>query len=208
MIVRLSRPFVPRSQIPVVHSIDTRLFTEKFFSACMACDFCHDSCCQYGATVEVPKMEALLACKDALEPFVGRPASDWFDGEFREDYEYPGGRYTRTRVFDNRCVFLNRDGRGCLLHSYALQHNLPVHELKPLACTLFPIWWMHGVMVLPPEIEDGELVCLGEGETLYRSARNDLLLHYGPELVAELDALEAAEVAKGPRERRIPLPSV
>jgi Fe-S-cluster containining protein len=205
MIVRLSRPFVPRARIPAIHSIDTRLFTETFFSACLACDFCHDSCCQHGATVEVPLREALLARKDDLEPLVGRPASEWFDGKFHEDYEYPGGRYTRTRVFDNRCVFLNRNGRGCLLHRYALENDLPVHELKPLACSLFPVWWMHGVLVVPTEIEEGDLVCLGEGETLYRSARTHLLEDYGLEMVAELDALEAATL---PRSQRTPLPTV
>src|SRR5262249_25353635 len=133
------------------------------------------SCCQYGATVERPMMDTLLAHKDVLEPLVGRPASEWFDGRFRTDAEYPGGQFTRTTVFDKRCVFLNRTGRGCLLHSYALENNIPVQELKPLACNLFPVWWAEGALVLPPEIEDRELVCLGEGPTLYRSARGDLL---------------------------------
>jgi Fe-S-cluster containining protein len=192
MLVALSRQYVPRTGVPVVDRIDLRLFTETFFSACMSCTFCHDSCCQYGATVEVPLMEWLLDHRDVLEPVVGRAASEWFDGAIRSDADYPGGRFTRTRVFDGRCVFLNRAGRGCLLHSYALENHLPVHEWKPIACNLFPVWWDEGALVLPPEIDDRELVCLGEGETLYRSARNDLLYYYGPELVDELDRLEAA----------------
>ncbi len=191
MIVSLSRSFVPHTGVPVVDRIDTRLFTQTFFSDCMGCGFCHDSCCQYGATVEAPLMDFLLSQREVLEPMVGRPASEWFDGEFRPDAEYPGGRFTRTRVFDGRCVFLNRSGRGCLLHGHALMNDLPVHEWKPLACSLFPMWWEDGALVLPPEIEDRELVCLGEGPTLYRSARNDLLYYYGPELVEELDRLEA-----------------
>jgi hypothetical protein len=199
MIVPLSRPYVSRGGVPVVDRIDTRLFTETFFSACMQCDFCHDSCCQYGATVEKPMMDILLAHKDVLEPVVGRPASEWFDGHFRTDAEYPGGQFTRTRVFDKRCVFLNRAGRGCLLHSYALEHQIPVQELKPLACNLFPVWWAEGALVLPPEIEDRELVCLGEGPTLYRSARGDLLYYFGEELVEELDTLEATVLPAGSR---------
>src|SRR5262245_62091971 len=131
MIVPLSRPYAARGGVPVVDRIDTRLFTATFFSACMECTFCHDSCCQYGATVEEPMMETLLAMKDGLEPVVGRPASEWFDGKFRTDPEYPGGRFTRTRVFDGRCVFLNRAGRGCLLHKYALERDVPVHAMKP-----------------------------------------------------------------------------
>lgn len=205
MIVPLSRSYVARTGLPVVDRVDTRLFTEIFFSACMDCTFCHDSCCQYGATVETPLMEALLARKDVLEPVIGRPASEWFDGRLRTDAEYPGGQFTRTRVFDNRCVFLNRSGRGCLLHSYALQNQIPVQELKPLACNLFPFWWSDGALVLPPEIEDRELVCLGEGPTLYRSARSDLLYYFGEELIAELDALEATVL---PLQARLPLPTL
>jgi Fe-S-cluster containining protein len=196
----LSRAYSSPVGAPTVDRIDPRLFTETFFSKCMDCTFCHDSCCQYGATVEVPMMEALLARRAELEPVVKRPAEEWFDGEFRDDPEYPGGAFTRTRVYDGRCVFLNRQGRGCLLHSYALTHNIPVHSMKPMACNLFPVWWYEGAIVLPPEIEERELICLGEGETLYRSARGDLLGYYGPELVEELDRLERQVMPQsGPR---------
>jgi Fe-S-cluster containining protein len=205
MNVPLSRSYASRGGVPAVDRIDTRLFTETFFAHCMQCDFCQDSCCQYGATVETPMIEALLARKDVLEPVVGRPASEWFDGRFRTDPEYPGGQFTRTRVFDKRCVFLNRAGRGCLLHSYALENNIPVQELKPLACNLFPVWWSEGALCLPPEIEDRELVCLGDGPTLYRSARSDLLYYFGAELVEELDALETTML---PVTGRLALPTV
>ena len=95
MIVPLSRSVGRAPGVPVVDRIDPRLFTEIFFSTCMECNFCHDSCCQYGATVETPMMEALLARKDVLEPIVGRPASEWFDGRLRDDAEYPGGQFAR-----------------------------------------------------------------------------------------------------------------
>ena len=76
MIVSLSHSYVPRTGVPVVDRVDTRLFTATFFSDCMRCDFCHDSCCQYGATVEVPLMESLLARREVLEPIVGHDAED------------------------------------------------------------------------------------------------------------------------------------
>jgi len=37
---------------------------------------------------------------------------------------------------------------------------------------------------------DDELVCRGPGQTLYQSARGDVAYYFGPELVAELDAIE------------------
>jgi Fe-S-cluster containining protein len=192
----LSRPYAPRVGVMVVERIDTRLFIDTYFAACMDCTFCHDLCCQYGATVEMPLKEAILARAEELEPVIGRPSSEWFDDEFQEDSDYAGGGYVRTRVYDGRCVFLNRKGRGCLLHSHALTHGIPVHEIKPLACNLFPIGWGDGALTVPPEIDERELICLGPGPTLYRSARADVLYYYGSELIQELDSMEAEELAK------------
>lgn len=200
----LSRPYPPRAGVMVVDRIDVRLFTDVYFHACMDCTFCHDSCCQYGATVDLPMRDNLLARAAELEPVIGRPSSEWFDNVFREDADYEGGGYVRTRVFDGRCVFLNRKGRGCLLHGHALKTGTSVHAIKPLACNLFPIGWGDGALTVPPEIDERELVCLGPGKTLYRSARNDVLYYYGPELVAELDALEAESLA-GVRARSLPV---
>lgn len=205
MFVQLSRPYAPRVGVMAVDRIDPRLFTETYFAACMDCAFCHDVCCQYGATVDLPMRDAILARKDELEPVVGRPASEWFDDDFYEDPDYAGSGWVRTRVYDNRCVFLNRKGRGCLLHGHALARGEVVQQIKPLACSLFPIGWGEGALTVPPEIDDRELICLGPGPTLYRSARNDVLYYYGPELVEELDRLEAAELASKTRRGSLPL---
>src|SRR3954465_5632437 len=122
----LSRNYAPRVGVMVVDRIDARLFTATYFAACMDCTFCQDSCCQYGATVDLPMRDAILARAAELEPIVGRPSSAWFDDDFIEDADYAGGGYVRTRVFDRRCVFLNRRGRGCLLHGHALAKGEPV----------------------------------------------------------------------------------
>jgi Fe-S-cluster containining protein len=200
----LSRNYAPRVGVMVVDRIDPRLFTATYFHACMECTFCHDACCQHGATIDPPFRDTILARAAELEPIVGRPASEWFTDDFIDDPDYATGGYVRTRVFDRRCVFLNRKGRGCLLHGHALSQGIPVQEVKPLACNLFPIGWGEGALMVPPEIEDRELVCLGPGLTLYRSARNDVLYYYGPELIEELDALEA-EVLTGVRARSLPV---
>src|SRR5262245_6696393 len=193
MIVNLARPHTGRSGLPVVDRVDTRIFHETFFSACMECSFCFDSCCQYGATVEAPTVEAIRQRADDLEAYIGVPRERWFEETFLADADYPGGRYTRTRVVDGSCVFLNRTGRGCLLHRFALEKGVPVPAIKPMACNMFPVLWEDGVLIPPLEVQDRTLVCHGQGPTLYRSARNDLLHYFGPELVAELDALEASQ---------------
>lgn len=206
MIVPLSRAYACRHGLPVVDRADTRIYVWTYFAACMDCSFCYDTCCQYGATVEPRTVERVLAHADDLEAYLAIPRGQWFDGRYRPSDDYPGGRYTRTRVREGSCAFLNRHGRGCLLHRFALERGLDVHDLKPMACNLFPVLPENGLLAVPDEIRDGSLTCLGPGPTLYRSARADLEHYFGPELVAELDVLEAAVV--GTPKSTVPLPLV
>ena len=62
-----------------------------------------------------------------LGAYVGLPAERWFQPGTTKDRDYPGGGYTRTRVVDGSCVFLNRRGRGCLIHKYCLEKCLDYH---------------------------------------------------------------------------------
>jgi Fe-S-cluster containining protein len=210
MIVSLSRSYTARPGAPTVDRVDLRIFHERFFSACMDCAFCYDTCCQYGATVEAPLVEAIHRQAEELEAYLGVPRQHWFVSEFQADADYPGGRYTRTRVVEGSCVFLNRTGRGCLLHRFCLDKGLDVHQLKPMACHMFPVLWEDGVLIPPLEVQDRTLICYGTGPTLYRSARGDLLYYFGPELVAELDGLESGQVPPPPEvvSRSLSLPLV
>lgn len=195
MIVSLSRAYAARGGTPVVDRVDRRIFSLTYFHDCLRCDFCHDSCCQYGATVELTMIGRLASLAAELEPYVEAPAAQWYGGnDLWDDPDYPGGWFTRTAVRPTprgpRCVFASRDGRGCRLHAFALERGLPVHDLKPMACNLFPVLWDNGVLIVPLEIDDGTLICRDTGVTLYRSARNDLRHYFGAELIDELDGLE------------------
>jgi hypothetical protein len=205
MIVPLSRRYACRHGLPVVDRVDTRIYVWTYFAACMDCSFCFDTCCQYGATVEPATVEQVLARADVLEPYVGYPRAQWFQDWYRAHDDYPGGRYTRTGVVDGSCVFLNRHGRGCLLHRFALERGVDVHAIKPMMCNLFPVLPENGILGPPDEIRDGSLSCLGRGPTLYRSSRADLEHYFGPELVAELDVLEAAVGGAPPASITLPL---
>jgi Fe-S-cluster containining protein len=205
MIVPLSRPYACRHGLPVVDRVDTRVYVWTYFAACMDCTFCFDTCCQYGATVEPATVERIRQRADVLEPYVGYPREQWFHDWFKNNGDYPGGRYTRTRVIDGSCVFLNRHGRGCLLHRFALEQGVAVSDIKPMMCNLFPVLPENGVLGPPDEIVDGSLACLGRGPTLYRSARADLEHYFGAELIAELDVLEAAVVGAPPATLALPV---
>ena len=205
MIIKLSRPYASREGVPVVTHVETDIFVRTYFMHCMACDFCHDSCCGYGADIDAANVKRLAAHAEALEAYVDVPGKQWFKAVYSEDAEFPGSRYTRTRVKDGACVFLNRTGRGCLIHRYCMDQGIDFHELKPLVCSLFPVSFNDGLLFPSAEILDNSLQCLGNGPTLYRGAREDVRHYFGAELVAELDTLEARATAETPADKRLPL---
>ena len=210
MIVPLSRSYTAKDGAPIVERVDRRIFWLSYYHHCMACTFCHDACCQYGADVEEPKLRALLGLAEQLEPLLTERCERWFSSQSADDPDYPGGRFTRTQVRQTsqgqRCVFADPAGRGCRLHSFALRHGLDVRDVKPMACNLFPVLWDQGALIVPLEIEDETLICRGAGVSLYRSARGDLAHYFGPELVAELDRLESAALAAAAPAGARPLP--
>jgi Fe-S-cluster containining protein len=202
MIRQLKRAYASRYGVPVVNAVSTEVFTLTYFARCMDCTFCHDSCCQYGAMIDVENLRRLEPYTEELEQFTGVPRADWLlPGYHRDDAEIPGGAAKRTNVRDGRCVFLNRRGRGCLIHSFCLARGLNVRELKPLFCWLFPFSFDSGTLYPSEEFEDNDLVCAHQGETLYQSARGDLAYLFGPELIQELDELAAEYHPPAPPDR-------
>ena len=192
--IELRREYVSIHGAPRIRQVDTDIFQLRYFVRCMECTFCHDSCCQYGVDVDAENVARMRSHADALETFTKVPRDRWFTDEWTNDHEYPGGKNTRTRVEDGTCVFLRRkDGqRGCALHAYCLTKGLDYHELKPMMSSLFPLSFLEGLLCAAEEAETGELACSGQGETLYRGARDEVAHYFGAELVAELDAIEAS----------------
>jgi len=189
-IVSLSREYVSRHGQPRVSRVDTAIFVRRYFMRCMECTFCNDVCCRFGVDVDAENVARLHQHAAGLEAFTGISREQWFTGQWREDADFPGGKHTRTRVQDGRCVFLNRAGRGCLVHSYCASVGLDYQELKPMVSTLFPVTFDRGLLHASLEIEDGDLVCIDQGPTVYRGVRDELAYYFGPEIVVDLDAVE------------------
>ena len=162
---------------------------------CMDCSYCFDSCCAYGVDVDVANVARLDAHREELEAFTGIPRDRWFTDRWTDDPEFPGGRHTRTRVEGGACVFRNRSGRGCLIHSYAASRRVDYHELKPMVSVLFPVTFDGGLLHASSEIEDRSLQCYGDGPTVYRGVRGEIAWYFGPCLVQELDGLESQDLA-------------
>lgn len=198
MIIPLSQSYKSRVGAPVIAQIDDVVFTLSTFAYCLSCDFCQDSCCSYGADIDLENIARLDEHREALEAFTSVPRERWFENELEEDEDYPGGQVERIRPENGRCVFLNRRDRGCNIHRYCLEHDIDYHQLKPIICSLFPLSFESGVLCPAYEVEDGELACLGSGPTLYQGGRAELLYYFGEAFVAELDGLERNYISAPP----------
>jgi hypothetical protein len=189
MLLPLKRAHEGRGGVFVVDRVDPRIFSLRYFAYCMQCTFCHDSCCQYGADIDEPNVERLMEHAAVLAPRIGYDAAVWTDGEPNEDDEYPRRKVHRLQNLDGACVFRNRKGRGCQIHSYCLENGLDYHELKPVVCWLFPLSVDQRVLLPSDEVLDKSLACVDQGPTLYASQRDEVRYHFGPDLVAELDEM-------------------
>jgi hypothetical protein len=195
--VTLTRSFASRYGAPAIEWIDAEIFRRTYFTHCLECTYCNDSCCQYGVDVDLVHYRRIMEHAKAIEAYTGIDRSKWFTGEYEEDPEVPGGGSRRTAVKGRGCVFLNPGGRGCLLHGYCLEHGIEFRELKSLVDCLFPASFYDDTLTLAEEVDDKSLVCLGTGPTIYRGVRDDLLYFFGAEFVEELDGMEKRVLGLG-----------
>ncbi|HEU0033487.1 MAG TPA: DUF3109 family protein [Kofleriaceae bacterium] len=163
-----------------------------------------DACCQYGCDVDLAEREAILARTDAIRPLLRAEVKHarWFDPEEEVDADYPSGRVVRTEVFEDRCIFLAHDQRGCAIHRASLEQGWDFRGVKPAICRLFPLSYEEDVIVIADEYPEYSCAHV-DGPTLYRITRDTLGELFGQDLVVQLDAAEAIALAAEPR--RLPV---
>jgi hypothetical protein len=176
---------------PVLHAVDSAIFTLCYFTHCLDCGFCGDACCDHGVDIDLGNAARLKALPQDFHDRIGMPASEWFTDTVVADAEFPGGAHQRTSIRNGTCVFRNPAGRGCAIHAYCLEQKLDYHDYKPMVSVLFPVTFEHGVLTASGEVADGSLICAGQGPSLYDGARGELGYYFGAALVAELDGLKA-----------------
>ena len=188
-LVSLSRSYTASAGAPTIAAVDRAIFARRYYAQCMACGFCADSCCAHGVDVDGAVEAALMEDAAAIERYTGIPSSAWFRDAAERDDDAPGGTLRRTAVRDGYCVFHTPGGRGCMLHAYAVATGRDYHALKPMVSTLFPVTFGEGALVVSDELENGTLVCGGDGPTAYEAARAELAYYFGESLISELDSL-------------------
>lgn len=190
--IALDREYPSIFGAPAITSVDSRIFTLRYFAKCMDCTTCGDQCCDYGVDIDWANMESLRTLGAEFEAFSGVPHDQWFTSEIVHDPEFPSGAHARTQVKDGKCVFADRKTRGCRIHAFCLSRGLDYHLYKPLVSILFPLTFEHGALVPSPETLDGTLACNGGSHSLYDGVRTELAYYFGTDLVTALDALAAA----------------
>jgi Fe-S-cluster containining protein len=148
---------------------------------------CKDICCSYGCSLDIAEIDRIMAYKDELQQRLGIDASKWFSTESVADVDYPSKYMRRANVYNGCCVFRNRSGRGCLLHSMALEKGIDPHLIKPMVCFLFPVTWDKGCLLAADFLD--ELPCCGQGEPLPDAVVNEIRYYLGDDVAAEIESL-------------------
>ena len=193
---------------PRFRQVWASIFTRRLAADCMThqCTMVEthtqklDACCQYGCDVDLRERDAILARAEAIEPLLraevaGKP---WFETDEEVDPDYPSGRVVRTEVWNDGCLFLAHDRRGCAIHRASIEQGWDFRGVKPAICRLFPLSYEEDMIVIADEYPEYSCAHV-EGPTLYRITRDTLGELFGAELVTALDAAEASVLAAQPR---------
>ena len=151
-----------------------------------------DACCQYGADVDVRERDGILAHKEQIKQLLD-PAvreEEWFTVDEIDDEDFPSGRHVRTTRFQDVCVFLAHDKRGCAIHRASIEGGWDFRGIKPHICRLFPITFETDAIVLSDDYDDYSCAGTPGAKSVYEVSRSDLGEIFGLELVSALDKVE------------------
>lgn len=121
--------------------IDPILFEKGFAKGCGPFQ-CHTTCCSSGVFIDPAEKEAILQHKEEVKMKMDETQTQdetaWFENSIEEDSDFPSGYAVGTEVFNNKCVFLRKDGKCSVQLVSAEKYNDP-WKIKPYFCVAFPI---------------------------------------------------------------------
>lgn len=189
-IVNFQKKYKSMYGVPVIDRFETSIYQIKYYTNCLSCNFCNATCCSNGVDIDINNVKRIMENAEKIEHYIKIPKNEWFCGDYKNDDEFPGGRYTRTKIKNNSCVFLNGNGRRCMIHRFCIENDIDFHILKPIVSSLFPITFDEGLLHPSDETLDSSLICLNQGSSLYQGVREEILYYFGLESVNELDYYE------------------
>jgi hypothetical protein len=132
--------------------IDPLIFTQKFVRACDVC-ICSGECCYYGVYTDQADHDKIIAAKDKIISYMDdsqtKNVEDWFEDP-EPDPDFPSGIAIGTEVYNNKCVFLDKQG-FCTLQKMTYAEGEFKWKYKPLYCILFPLVIFEGALTVDDE---------------------------------------------------------
>ncbi|CUU04091.1 Protein of unknown function (DUF3109) [Candidatus Thermokryptus mobilis] len=128
--------------------IDTIVFSAGFVPFCNV-PVCRANCCYWGVYVDLKEREKILAHKDLILKFMDetqpKDVELWFEKEEWEDPDFPSGKCVGTNVYNDKCVFLTKEGY-CVLQVSAVNSGMHQWALKPFYCCIYPLTFWEGAL--------------------------------------------------------------
>ena len=119
----------------------------------------------------------------------------WFDNEEAVDGDFPSGRCVGTEVFNEKCVFLNKQGH-CSLQVAAVAEGMHKWDLKPFYCVLYPIEISDGMVSFDPMLQNEESCCSVKNTftvPLFQGCREEIVHAVGEDGFRELQEYYAQQ---------------
>ncbi len=130
---------------------------------------CTSRCCRHGVYLDPQERDNILAHADAIEKYFDETQTknrgDWFNNDEEEDIDFPSGKCVSTEIHNDKCVFLNKNGR-CTIQAAEMEEGLQQFSLKPYYCILFPIVKVDGVFQYDDFCSGESDCCTASGESM------------------------------------------
>jgi Protein of unknown function (DUF3109) len=149
------------------YEIDPLIFKKGFNTGCgpFACE---SSCCKAGVYVDIKEKERILSFKGLIPKYMDASqtpdADKWFDEEIEDDSDFPSGRAVGTNVYNDKCVFLDSQGK-CSLQVMGTEEGMGRWAVKPFFCIAFPITIENGKITFD-DFQQGKTQCCSIGENV------------------------------------------
>lgn len=140
--------------------IDPVLF-EKGYHEGYGPSRCTAQCCAGGVYLSQQEHRAILEHVDRIvkefDETQTRDVSKWFEST-RTDEDFPGGICIGTRVYNNKCVFLDKQSL-CVLQRLKPKGYDEMWGLKPFYCRIYPITVDHCTITCDQTIAKETVCC-------------------------------------------------
>ena len=143
------------------YKIDPILFEKGFSKGCGPFQ-CQTTCCSSGVFIDPIEMAVILQHKEEVKAMMDETQTTddavWFENIIEDDVDFPSGYAVGTEVYNDKCVFLRKDGRCSVQLVSAEKFNDP-WRIKPYFCVAFPISIDNGVVTFDDYQQDKAHCC-------------------------------------------------